>query len=173
MGFGLRTGACKVLSKRARRACGVAAVSLAAAAAPRFSGTAFGLRPALAKSRRSGHAGLVGQLLFPSLLRRRPVSLGPLSGFARRLQSPVETGTPTRRRSEGARFSETSLVPSGPCNPGCPSSGTPGCPHGFRTAISNPAQCEPCPVKRFVAGPKASLPQSKPAPVKLTAYMLC
>ena len=62
------------------------------------------------------HAGLVGQLLgcwpcdallFPSLLRfpsfllrfpsfllRRPVSLGPLSGFARRLQSPVEAGTP-------------------------------------------------------------------------------
>ena len=49
--------------------------------------------PALAKSCRSGHAGLVGQLLFPSLLRRRPVSLGPLSGFARRLQSPVEAGT--------------------------------------------------------------------------------
>ena len=62
------------------------------------------------------HAGLVGQLLgcrpcdallFPSLLRfpsfllRRPVSLGPLSGFARRLQSPVEAGTPARRRSEG------------------------------------------------------------------------
>ena len=100
MGFGLRTGACKVLSKRARRACGVAAISLAAAAATRFSGTAFGLRPALAKSRRSGHAGL----LFPSLLRRRPVSLGPLSGFAWRLQSPVETGTPARRRSEGTLF---------------------------------------------------------------------
>ena len=60
MGFGLRTGACKVPSKRALRACGAAAVSLAAAAATRFSGTAFGLRPALAKSRRSGHAGLVG-----------------------------------------------------------------------------------------------------------------
>ena len=60
-----------------------AIVSLAAAAATRFSGTAFGLRPALAKSRRSGHAGL----LFPSLLLRRPVSLGLLSGFARRLQS--------------------------------------------------------------------------------------
>ena len=55
------------------------------------------------------HAGLVGQLLgcrpcdallfpsllrFPSLLLRRPVSLGPLSGFARRLQSPIEAGTP-------------------------------------------------------------------------------
>ena len=55
------------------------------------------------------HAGLVGQLLgcrpcdallfpslplFPSLLLRRPVALGPLSGFARRLQSPVEAGTP-------------------------------------------------------------------------------
>ena len=38
--------------------------------------------------------------LFPSLLLRRPVSLGPLSDFARRLQSPVETGTPARRRSE-------------------------------------------------------------------------
>ena len=65
------------------------------------------------------HAGLVGQLLgcrpcdallfpslplFPSLLLRRPVALGPLSGFAQRLQSPVETGTPARRRSEGARF---------------------------------------------------------------------
>ena len=48
--------------------------------------------------------GLVGQLLFPSLLLRRPVSLGPLSGFARRLQSPVETGTPARRRSEGTLF---------------------------------------------------------------------
>ena len=34
-----------------------AAVPLIAAAAPRFSGTAFGLRPALAKSRRNGHAG--------------------------------------------------------------------------------------------------------------------
>ncbi|MDD7010667.1 MAG: hypothetical protein SPH70_07675 [Candidatus Cryptobacteroides sp.] len=34
-----------------------AIVSLAAAVATRFSGTAFGLRPALAKSRRSGHAG--------------------------------------------------------------------------------------------------------------------
>ena len=43
-------------------------------------------------------------LLFPSLLRRRPVSLGPLSGFARRLQSPVETGTPARIRSEGTLF---------------------------------------------------------------------
>ena len=103
--------------------------------------------PALAKSCRSGHAGLVGQLLFTSLLLRRPVSLGPLSGFARRLQSPVVTGTPTRRRSEGARFSETSLVPSSACNPGCPSSGTPECPHGFRPAISNPAQCKPRPVR--------------------------
>ena len=60
----------------ARWACGVAAwmpalrctavslaaiVSLAAAAAVRFSGTAFGLRPALAKSRRSGHAGTLTQ----------------------------------------------------------------------------------------------------------------
>ena len=43
-------------------------------------------------------------LLFPSLLLRRPVSLGPLSGFARRLQSPVEAGTPARRRSEGTLF---------------------------------------------------------------------
>ena len=34
-----------------------AAVPLISAAAARFSGTAFGLRPALAKSRRSGHAG--------------------------------------------------------------------------------------------------------------------
>ena len=34
-----------------------AAVPLIAAAATRFSGTAFGLRPALAKSRRNGHAG--------------------------------------------------------------------------------------------------------------------
>ncbi len=42
--------------------------------------------------------------LFPSLLRRRPVSLGPLSGFARRLQSPVEAGTPARRRSEWTLF---------------------------------------------------------------------
>ena len=156
MGFGLRTGACKVPSKRARRACGAAAIFLAAAAATRFSGTAFGLRLALAKSRRSGHAGLVGQLLFPSLLLRRPVSLGPLSGFARRLQSPVETGTPTRRRSERARFSETSLVLSGACNPGCPSSGTPECPHGFRTAISIPTQCEPYPVR--------TLPQCDPWP---------
>ena len=110
MGFGLRTGACKVLSKRARRACGAAAIFLAAAAATRFSGTAFGLRPALAKSRRNGHAGLMGQMLFPSLplfpslLLRRPVSLGPLSGFARRLQSPVEAGTPAHRRSEGTLF---------------------------------------------------------------------
>ena len=37
-----------------------AAVPLIAAAA-RFSGTAFGLRPALAKSRRSGHAGTLTQ----------------------------------------------------------------------------------------------------------------
>ena len=43
-------------------------------------------------------------LLFPSLLLRRPVSLGPLSGFAWRLQSPVETGTPARRRSEVTLF---------------------------------------------------------------------
>ena len=41
---------------------------------------------------------------FPRCCVQRPVSLGPLSGFARRLQSPVETGTPARRRSEGARF---------------------------------------------------------------------
>ena len=139
MGFGLRIGAAK--SRRnghagligqllVRRLCdallfpSLLLVPSLLRAATRFSGTAFGLRPALAKSCRSGHAGLVGQLLFPSLLRR-PVSLGPLSGFARRLQSPVETGTPTRRRSEGTRFSETSLVPSGACNPRCPSSGTP------------------------------------------------
>ena len=56
--------------------------------------------PALAKSCRSGHAELVGQLLFSSLLLRRPVSLGPLSGFARRLQSPVEAGS---RHADAAR----------------------------------------------------------------------
>ena len=38
-----------------------AAVPLIAAAAARFSGTAFGLRPALAKSHRSGHAGTLTQ----------------------------------------------------------------------------------------------------------------
>ncbi|MGN0199964.1 MAG: hypothetical protein ACI4A2_01635 [Candidatus Cryptobacteroides sp.] len=42
--------------------------------------------------------------LFPSLLLRRPVALRPLSGFAQRLQSPVEAGTPARRRSEGTLF---------------------------------------------------------------------
>ena len=63
MGFGLRTGVCKVPSRRARRpdgatawmpglrctaVCLSAVVPLTAAAATRFSGTAFGLRPALA-----------------------------------------------------------------------------------------------------------------------------
>ena len=51
--FRASPGACKVPSKRARRPV----VPLIAAAATRFSGTAFGLRPALAKSRRNGHAG--------------------------------------------------------------------------------------------------------------------
>ena len=90
---------------------------------------------ALAKSHRSRHAGFVMHCCsphcwFPHCCVRRPVSLGPLSGFARRLQSPVEAGSrhtyaardtyflkppwcrpalaksrrsgkPTRRRSEG------------------------------------------------------------------------
>ena len=50
------------------------------------------------------HAGLAMHCCFPRCCVQRPVSLGPLSGFARRLQSPVETGTPARIRSEGARF---------------------------------------------------------------------
>ena len=69
MGFGLRTGACEVPSKLACRLCDallfpslLRALRLCDAllfpsllrAATRFSGTAFGLRPALAKYRRNG-----------------------------------------------------------------------------------------------------------------------
>ena len=52
----------------------------------------------------AGTPALWGSCSSPHCCVRQPVSLGPLSGFARRLQSPVETGTPARRRSEGARF---------------------------------------------------------------------
>ena len=70
----------------------------------------------------AGTPALWGSCSSPHCCVRRPVSLGPLSGFARRLQSPVETGSRHADAARGHVFSETSLVPPGACTPECPSS---------------------------------------------------
>ena len=176
--------------------------------------------PALAKSCRSGHAGLVGQLLFTSLLLRRPVSLGPLSGFARRLQSPVEADTQdlwgscyfhrcccgdpflwdrfraspgackvpskrARRHADAARvhaFLKPPWCRPAHAIPDAPLQELPDAlmdselpflflPSADPAPMRSMAQCEPSPR----ATPRSANPAwcGKPAPVGITAYMLC
>ena len=111
MGFGLRTSACEVPSKQACRLCDALLfpsllVPSLLRAATRFSGTAFGLRPALAKSRRNGKP-----------TRRRSEGARFLNRLECRpaLAKSRRSGQPTRIRSEGARIPEISLVPPGAC----------------------------------------------------------
>ena len=83
---------------------------LAAAAATRFSGTAFGLRPALAKSRRNGHAGLIGQLIggLPcgaaaarsSLQKHRNCTVAALSGQHTRFDGTLQALSEAQKRSQ-------------------------------------------------------------------------
>ena len=88
MGFGLRIGACEVPSKLACRLCD----ALLFPSLPLF--------PSLLLLPLLFLAAVVSCCWFPHCCVRRPVSLGPLSGFARRLQSPVETGS---RHTDAAR----------------------------------------------------------------------
>ena len=75
-------------------------------AATRFSGTAFGLRPALAKSRRSGQ---------PTHIRSEGARFLNRLDCRTALAKSRRNGQPTHIRSEGARSPEISLVPPGAC----------------------------------------------------------